>query len=80
MTHQEKRLAALAALTTAEELKECRPQPKLKLEYLKGSKETNKWMADYGVVDGRMWNIIQPGNVYHGSTRTIDGLKELGII
>jgi len=28
----------------------------------------------------KLWNIICPGHAYHQSTRSLDGLKELGIV
>lgn len=30
--------------------------------------------------DLRLWNVIAPGNPYHHSSRTLEGLKELGIV
>lgn len=57
-----------------------RPLSYIKLEYLKDSKEKMAWTLAYGVADCRMWNIKSPGHAYNESTRTLDGLKELGII
>jgi hypothetical protein len=55
----------------------------IKLEYLKGSKETMAWATQYGL-DGRMWNLLIPEGhelrPFHHSTRTVEGLKELGVI
>lgn len=31
-------------------------------------------------LDGRMWNVIDPSSPYHMSTRSLDGLKEIGLI
>jgi hypothetical protein len=28
----------------------------------------------------RMWNIIAPGSQWHKSSRTLEGLKQIGII
>jgi len=32
------------------------------------------------IQDGRIWNIIDPSSPYHKSTRTLEGLRELGIV
>lgn len=69
-------MTRLAALTTTDELQEVMlviNKPTLKLKYI-GKQE---W-TDHEPL--RMWNIIQPGNPYHESTRTEEGLRELGII
>jgi hypothetical protein len=59
------------------------PIQRVKLEYLKGSKQKMAWALEHGI-DGRMWNVIAPlGHVlrpFHHSTRTVEGLKELGVI
>jgi hypothetical protein len=56
---------------------------RVKLEYLKGSKEKMAWAAEHGI-DGRMWNLYAPEGhelrPFHHSTRTVEGLKELGVI
>jgi len=31
-------------------------------------------------IDTRLWNIIDPGNPYHLSSRTLGGLIELGYV
>lgn len=56
----------------------------IKLIYLVESKRINaSWQTLYGI-DGRMWNLSVPRDHvlygYNNSTRTLDGLKELGII
>ena len=33
-----------------------------------------------GNPDMRLWNIIQPGSPWHQSTRSLEGLQELGIV
>lgn len=65
----------ISALTTEEERKELLAVGKqpLHLKYI-GKQEFP------GYAPLRMWNIIQPGNPYHQSTRTLEGLIELGII
>jgi hypothetical protein len=56
---------------------------RVKLEYLKDSKRIGAWALKHGV-DLRMWNVIAPeGHAlrpFHHSTRTVEGLKELGVI
>lgn len=69
-------LARLTALTTEDELREVlivTKKPTLKLKYI-GKQE---WPGQESL---RLWNIIQPGNAYHESTRTEAGLRELGVI
>jgi len=57
----------------------------VKLIYLKGSKEKNAWWKAYRPdIDTRLWNVIVPaGHIlepFNHSTRTRDGLIELGVI
>lgn len=65
----------LKALTTQDEQTEITVvgMPRLKLVYI-GKQE---WPGQESL---RMWNIIQPGNPYHQSTRSEEGLRKLGII
>jgi hypothetical protein len=54
---------------------------RIKLEYLKGSRQTMQWAEQYGI-DARMWNLVEPklpGYKYDGGlpTFTKEGLKDL---
>lgn len=56
----------------------------LRLRYLPKSIETNRWMIEQGFVrdprETAMWTIECPGHLFHGSTRMLEGLIELGIV
>jgi hypothetical protein len=55
----------------------------VRLQYLKGSKEANSWMLQYGAADVRMWNVITPVAGYGQSTVptfTLATLKEKGLL
>lgn len=73
MTHMEKRLEALKALTTADELKELQVKPLVHLKYI--GKQCFP-----GVEPIRLWNVVCVGHPFHESTRSVEGLKELGIL
>lgn len=38
----------------------------IRLQYLKGSKEKNAWMLEYGAKDCRQWNVLSPVAGYSG--------------
>ncbi len=80
------RKLAFDAITVPEEQKEVKYVGilKIKLRYLKGSKEKMAWASQHGI-DGRMWDLMEPklkGYTYDGGypTFTLTGLKELGVI
>lgn len=53
----------------------------IRLQYLKGSKEKNAWMREFGATDVRQWNVISPVPGYSGvPTFSLTDLKAKGFI